>query len=175
MQEARCIMKCRRIGLDTPALLMVDTESSRIFMERINGATVKQRLNELYDSDAETFSPEALQISKAVGAAVAKMHNADLIHGDLTTSNIMLRSQKFTPQEGVVLIDFGLGSQSNMNEDKAVDLYVLERSLTSTHANSSPLADEILREYKKICRRSDAVMQKLANVRARGRKRECFG
>lgn len=51
----------------------------------------------------------------------------------------------------------------------------MERALRSTHANSEPIVDQILRTYKADHRRSDSVMQKLAGVRMRGRKRECFG
>jgi TP53 regulating kinase-like protein len=57
------------------------------------------------------------------------MHDADVVHGDLTTSNIMLREISFEP----VFIDFGLGAMMCTFEDKAVDLYVLERAFVSTH------------------------------------------
>lgn len=36
-------------------------------------------------------------------------------------------------------IDFGLGSQKPLVEDKAVDLYVLERAFLSTHPHSQAL------------------------------------
>jgi TP53 regulating kinase-like protein len=39
----------------------------------------------------------------------------------------------------LVLIDFGLGSTSTLPEDKAVDLYVLERALLSMHSSIGPL------------------------------------
>jgi TP53 regulating kinase-like protein len=121
--EARTIAKCRRFGLDTPALLMVDLEKNRIFMERIRGGTVKSKLRALHDATAEPtagnpYGDAGMELARAVGSAVARMHNGDVVHGDLTTSNFMLREEG-----GVVVIDFGLAvASATMYEDKAVDM-----------------------------------------------------
>lgn len=89
-----------------------------------------------------------LQIAKSVGAAIGKIHDADVVHGDLTTSNLMVRpeNESSMPSEDpskvdpvVVLIDFGLGMMKPTIEDKAVDLYVLERAFISTHPGSDQL------------------------------------
>ena len=102
-----------------------------------------------------------------MGAEIAKMHLADVIHGDLTTSNMMIRPvfssvDEFTTSELVhsplfivsdsmsyfitqVLIDFGLSYVSSLVEDKAVDLYVLERAFASTHPDSEPWFDAVLK------------------------------
>lgn len=47
-----------------------------------------------------------------------------------------------------VLIDFGLSNNSTLAEDKAVDLYVLERAFQSTHPASDELFNQILASYK---------------------------
>lgn len=62
------------------------------------------------------------------------MHDAAVVHGDLTTSNILVKDAPGT-EAGfeIVLIDFGLAAMQPNVEDKAVDLYVLERAFTSTH------------------------------------------
>mmetsp|Transcript_17244 Transcript_17244/g.38174 ORF Transcript_17244/g.38174 Transcript_17244/m.38174 type:complete len:117 (+) Transcript_17244:1-351(+) len=80
----------------------------------------------------------------------------------------------------LVLIDFGLagtaGSKGGVShEERAVDLYVLERAFQATHPGSADLVREVMRSYKGRCNTSDAVLQRLAQVRMRGRKRECFG
>lgn len=79
-------------------------------------------------------------IIKAVGKGIGAMHDSDVIHGDLTTSNILVRS---SGEDGtfdqVVFVDFGLGAMKATNEDKAVDLYVLERAFVSTHPSSEEL------------------------------------
>ena len=108
-----------------------------------------------------------------IGVELAKMHQADVIHGDLTTSNMMLRhpssftplSATFPPTELVryqiyetyeffllsctkVLIDFGLSYYSRLAEDRAVDLYVLERAFSSTHPEASRLFAKVLKAYE---------------------------
>ena len=112
-----------------------------------------------------------------IGVEIAKMHGADIIHGDLTTSNMMLRhpfsfkspqgapiptelvrrpfwhsgycAQGITCHYWQVLVDFGLAYQSALVEDKAVDLYVLERAFSSTHPDSEPLFVSVLKAYEK--------------------------
>lgn len=73
------------------------------------------------------------------------------------------------------VIDFGLANTQPLPEDKAVDLYVMERAFNSTHINSEVLVAEVLRAYKACSRRADATFQKLAAVRLRGRKRTMVG
>lgn len=65
---------------------------------------------------------------------MGRLHDCDIVHGDLTTSNIMLRDENnsYNP----ILIDFGLGMLKPTVEDKAVDLYVLERAFVSSHPGS---------------------------------------
>ena len=68
---------------------------------------------------------------RLIGAAVAKLHDGGLIHGDLTTSNMMITTGG---DDKLVVIDFGLSFNSTLFEDKGVDLYVLERALSSAHS-----------------------------------------
>ena len=76
----------------------------------------------------------------AIGHSIGKMHIESIIHGDLTTSNMLLRHSDATTNEAkAVLIDFGLSYVSTLVEDKAVDLYVLERALSSTHPEAEDL------------------------------------
>ncbi|KAJ9053449.1 serine/threonine-protein kinase bud32 [Entomophthora muscae] len=73
------------------------------------------------------------------------MHELNIIHGDLTTSNVMIRTSSGKQESEIedlastVLIDFGLSSVSSQPEDKAVDLYVLERAFQATHPQLSSL------------------------------------
>ena len=76
----------------------------------------------------------------------------------------------------VVIIDFGLGSTQSIIEDKAVDLYVLERAMLSTHPGSEHLMNAILMSYRFACKRQGTlVLFKLEQVRLRGRKRDMTG
>lgn len=107
------------------------------------------------------------------------MHAIDVVHGDLTTSNLMLRQdnesvviKKFSDHGNdnimqcwdrptKVVIDFGLSYVSPLPEDQAVDLYVLERAFASTHPNTEQLVSDILSHYQKNYKKSRAVMSKL--------------
>ena len=158
---------------------------------------------------------QTLLVAHTLGILVAKMHAAGIIHGDLTTSNVMLKNPLFDNDEDwnpeLVLIDFGLATstaavqvnnnaaksnknkQQNNAEEKAVDLYVLERAFLSSHPESELLVEEVWKGYlsyyggldAKNCTSDDvvgpyvhvakSVMNRLDQVRMRGRKRECFG
>ena len=91
-------------------------------------------------------------LMRRIGAAVGKLHSVGVVHGDLTTSNMMLRRRSGAKENEagqgedgekvsgnaalageIVLIDFGLAQQTVQEEDQAVDLYVLERAFGSTH------------------------------------------
>jgi len=75
----------------------------------------------------------------------------------------------------IVLIDFGLASQSSADEDRAVDLYVLERAFGSTHPRAESLLSEMLTAYGKSFKGANVVLKKLEDVRMRGRKRSMLG
>jgi TP53 regulating kinase and related kinases len=94
-----------------------------------------------------TYPTTAIKIAKAIGAAIGKMHDAEVVHGDLTTSNIMISQNKdcdSSEMNQIVFIDFGLGNMKPIVEDKAVDLYVLERAFVSTHPDSEYLVKLML-------------------------------
>jgi TP53 regulating kinase-like protein len=104
---------------------------------------------------------------------LGKMHAIDVIHGDLTTSNMLLRAG-----EDIVLIDFGLSFISSLVEDKGVDLYVLERALLSSHPNTEQFFQTVLNSYvtaTENLEKAKEVLAKLDEVRLRGRKRVMVG
>ena len=86
----------------------------------------------------------------------------------------MLAMQRNNKHE-VVLIDFGLSTTSSLTEDKAVDLYVLEKAFLSTHPNSQDLFAKIVSGYCNVSRDQGVVMKRLEEVRMRGRKRSMVG
>jgi TP53 regulating kinase-like protein len=125
------------------------------------------------------------------------MHKAGIVHGDLTTSNLILRSpdvpsdqnpEQFFERQNpkditespsmageIYLIDFGLASQSSYDEDRAVDLYVLERAIGSTHPMAEGFFSHVLQGYSDSFKGSKSVLRKLEDVRMRGRKRSMLG
>lgn len=110
-------------------------------------------------------------IMKQIGGAIAKMHDGGLVHGDLTTSNMLLQET----DRKLVLIDFGLAFNSSNPEDKAVDLHVCERALVSAHSDREGLFKIVLEAYKEKSKNHSPVFNRFAEVRMRGRKRTMIG
>ncbi|KAI9364126.1 TP53 regulating kinase [Pilaira anomala] len=168
-QEARSLYKCKKAGMDTPTVYFIDMTSATIYMENIVGETVKQRLLSHQETEYKDIDTDTM--AKRIGVSLAKMHGLNVIHGDLTTSNLMLRKEG----DSVVVIDFGLSFVSALVEDKAVDLYVLERAFSSTHPKTEALFAKVLEHYLSVSSQSKAIFSKLEDVRLRGRKRSMVG
>lgn len=97
------MLRARKLGVATPALFHVDIESSCICMQRVEGASVKALLH------GSTLAPaDTAALMTKIGKAVAALHDGGLVHGDLTTSNMMVRAS----DGGLVMIDFGLSYNS---------------------------------------------------------------
>lgn len=271
--ESRCIAKCRSLGISTPSLYFVDTNQNRIYMEYIsNSITAKHyidKLNSTYSEMSEIYKSLLMKLSLIIGQLIFKMHSANITHGDLTTSNILIKldplnitdssetmescsnsdsfmstsidtnnthkktdeislvsatdtittidmqtnsdtklssthlltecfsnEQMDMQSEGsirmlsginstnenihlnepeIVLIDFGLSNTESTVEDKAVDLYVLERALLSSHPRAFFLFAEILEAYSADYDSTIDVINKFNEVRLRGRKRTMVG
>lgn len=159
--------KARRNGVRTPAIYSVDLVSGRFVMELIHGLTLKQAIIVSTGDDA------ALQrLGQTAGSILARLHNLDIVHGDLTTSNCLVEEHSGE----LLLIDFGLSYTSIMAEDKAVDLYVLERAISSTHPEcSKEVFEHIMQAYEAGAKNAKAILSKLADVQLRGRKRDMIG
>lgn len=162
-------------GIPVPVLYFVDPTSSTFYMEEITDSqTVRDYIvstqKQFPETAAETLKPLATRIGQLLG----KMHAGKVIHGDLTTSNMLLRG---APDNlNVVFIDFGLSFSEGLPEDKGVDLYVFERALLSTHPNTEDLFQAVLDAYKQENKKEAAdVINKLDEVRMRGRKRTMVG
>ncbi|PSK38358.1 Kae1-associated kinase Bud32 [Candidozyma pseudohaemuli] len=185
--EAKFMAKLAKIGVAAPALILLDAPNGVIWMDHVgidlpNGqvSLIKNYLWHLEKEDKEScLSSEVEQVLKATGSAIAKLHLNDMIHGDLTTLNLILQ------ENDVYLIDFGLSTYSNLPEDKAVDLYVMERAVLSTH---SDYADQynlwLLQGYEELHqsyaskggrKKLQETIKKLEDVRLRGRKRSMLG
>ncbi|KAM7466140.1 hypothetical protein LguiB_013702 [Lonicera macranthoides] len=167
--EARCMSKARRLGVSTPALYAVDPLLHTLTLEYVEGPSVK---DVFLDFGSQGVVEERMNdIAVQIGSAIGKLHDGGLVHGDLTTSNMLIRNG--TNQ--LVLIDFGLSFTSALPEDKAVDLYVLERALLSMHSSCGNVMDRILAAYRKSSKQWSSTLNKLAQVRQRGRKRTMIG
>ncbi len=134
-------------------------EFNKIEMPYIEG----KKLSETFDSFPLTKQKE---ICKIIGEEIAKLHSNDIIHGDLTTSNMILKENL------IYFIDFGLGYISKKIEDKAVDLHLLKQALEARHfKNWEILFDEVLKGYKSY-KESNKILERLKAVEKRGRYKE---
>ncbi|XP_065547667.1 EKC/KEOPS complex subunit TP53RK [Lathamus discolor] len=171
-QEARSLLRCRRAGISAPVVYFVDYVTNSIYLEDIVGSiTVQDHINSVQRNENDTSS--LLTLAEKMGEVLARMHDEDLIHGDLTTSNILLRPP--VEKLDLVLIDFGLSFISGLPEDKGVDLYVLEKAFLSTHPDTETLFQALLKSYAATSKKSGPVIKKLDEVRLRGRKRSMVG
>jgi len=187
LQEARNLVKVRKLGVPVPAVLFLDEVNKRMYMELITPAiTVKEFLAKMPQMSERLLDDLATKIA----SAIAKIHEIKCIHGDLTSSNLLIKPDNLenaTSEEilravesaqnvgKLYLIDFGLSFVSGLPEDKAVDLYCLERALLSTHQDSDALFQKILVHYRRGSHQGDPVLKRLVQVRLRGRKRLAFG
>ncbi|BGP28325.1 serine/threonine-protein kinase bud32 [Rhodotorula toruloides] len=201
--EARALVRCMKAGVTVPGLRLVDVKQGCLGMEWIDGWSVREILGGGQDDVAEDAEEEVVadeflgspedvlreagihedSMLRAIGREIGKMHLADIIHGDLTTSNMMIRLTNAPQRFELVLIDFGLSSTSPMHEDRAVDLYVLERAFSSTHpVQPGGVAhfEVVLEGYREALQRGkkgewERVEKRLEEVRMRGRKRSMVG
>lgn len=154
--EAFLISSARRAGLSTPKILSVDETGFKIIMEFIPGKRLKELLNETDNKTREMIAEE-------LGKNVALLHSNKIVHGDLTTSNMIFHDNK------IYFIDFGLGFFSQRIEDYAMDLAVLEEAIKSTHYKYlNELWQNILKGYS-TADISKEVLKRLEEIEKRGR------
>lgn len=140
----------------------------------VDSQTVRDYIVSIQSADPDGAIQKLSPLAEKIGKLLSTMHSGKVIHGDLTTSNMLLRGD---PADlDIVLIDFGLSFSEGLPEDKGVDLYVFERALLSTHPNTEELFSVVIETYKKENTKESAdVISKLDEVRMRGRKRTMVG
>ena len=197
LSESRNILKTSKKGIKVPTIYFVDLTERKIYMEYLeNSCQLKIILQSIYSlPDISPYESLLEKISQDLGDMLSKLHSENLIHGDLTPSNILLKIKDDTGSDllnnaeklilekknydDMYLIDFGLSSvslsTSSALEDKAVDLYVLKRAMISSNPKSEELFDKAMNIYKNKCQNGEEIINKYKNVEMRGRKKLCFG
>ena len=153
--EARLMMEARRAGIPVPIIYSIDLGGGRIVMEEIPGARVKDAL---HDSSAD-----GERICRVIGELAARLHANDIVHGDLTTSNMLVDGER------IVLIDFSLGQRTAELEDKGVDMHLLEEAFHSAHHERRGLFDTVRSSYTDAYSGGSEVLQKVREIERRGR------
>lgn len=145
--EAKIISEARRLGIPTP--VVYDVGRFSLSMELIDGAPLKAVIN-----------PD---LSHAAGVLVGRLHNGGLIHGDLTTSNMIVRAGR------IYLIDFGLSFWDATLESRGVDVHVYYQTLISSHENHEELMEAFAAGYRSSFAGGDDVMRRVKEIEYRGR------
>ena len=158
-EEAKLMMESRKYGVSVPIIYDVNLEKGIITMGYIKGNRIKDILNDITEEERH-------RICKKIGNSIAKFHNNNIIHGDITTSNMILSDDK------IHFIDFGLGEKSTEIETKGVDLHVLMEAIESTHSKYSNCFNYILEGYKEELKQdAGLVIRKIEEIVKRGRYR----
>jgi len=154
-KEMNLILTARRNQVNVPNVYEKNAET--IEMGFLEGKTVRDILDKLKTNELK-------DVCEKIGINISKLHSAGIIHGDLTTSNMILKDNE------IYLIDFGLGESSNKVEDKAVDLHLLKQALISKHNKIwEKCFGMIIETYKKNVKDSEQVLTRLNQIEKRGR------
>lgn len=173
--ECRAIVRCKTAGVLTPTIYLADLQRRMIFMEYFDHSITLKEFIKAADKKQLT------EVARMIGVELAKMHSNGVVHGDPTSSNMLLvnvkNEDKYDDTEDlrVAFIDFGLAYIEVTPEDKGVDLYVLERALSSTHMVAEELFLYILHAYETHHKSCKEAVSKYEEVKVRGRKRTMVG
>lgn len=153
--EASLFDKARRAGITVP--LVLAQEDFSLKLEFIDGKKLKDVLDGFGKEEVEKFSEK-------LGEIIGKLHSIGIMHGDLTTSNMIIKEEK------IYLIDFGLGKFTKRIEDYATDLYLLYEALNSTHSQVlEPCWKNTIEGYKKSFEKSGEALKRLEEISKRRR------
>lgn len=147
--EAKLISEARRCGVPTP--IIYDVTDYDIVMECIVGPQLKH----VFD----------VELCKRIGELIGRLHTSGIIHGDLTTSNMILSRGR------IYLIDFGLAYFDQSTEARGVDVHVLFQTFESTHDEHEALINAFIEGYEKTFDRAREVIQRVREIESRGRYR----
>ncbi|KXA92529.1 hypothetical protein AKJ65_07435 [candidate division MSBL1 archaeon SCGC-AAA259E19] len=157
--EAKLLSDAKKAGVSTPVIYQVDREKTSIVMEYVEGEVVKEILEGL-DSTSRR------NLCRKIGRQIARLHDYGIIHGDLTTSNMIEASGG-----SVYFIDFGLGEYDSSKEARGIDLHLLHRTLKSSHFQVSKEAFQaVVDGYKEeFGNKADGIIRRVKEVESRGR------
>ena len=147
--EAKLISEARRKGVPTP--IIFDVNEYVLVMEKIEGKLAREVITE--------------SLSERIGEFVGILHKSGIIHGDLTTSNIIVGDR-------IYLIDFGLAFIESNTEARGVDVHVFFQSLQGTHESYERLKESFITGYKRTFPQAPQVLKRAAEIERRGRYAE---
>jgi len=160
IHEPQLMHEAKKAGVPTPTIFLIDVKNATIIMEFIEGKQVKQILSKVDGSMRRSLCIR-------IGQLIGRLHEVGIIHGDLTTSNMILdRDRK------IFFVDFGLGEKTKELEARGVDLHLMKRALQSTHFRfTEECFKAVIDGYSKVLDAETVknVLEKIKEIERRGR------
>ncbi len=158
-RECRMLNRVRRLGVRAPTVYAVDWSSYSILMDFVQGEQLKVIAQTCSDDDL-------MDLCKEFGRMLGLLHTGGVVHGDPTTSNIIV-----DPQRRLWLVDFGLAEWNATVEMMAVDLHLVRRTLETTHWDRQEIMlDAVLQGYwDQMASSADEILSRMEEIRERGR------
>lgn len=153
VRECNLLNKAKSAGIRTPVLYKVEKESGRIWMEFVQGTQLKELLKK----------GKGQEYCRKFGEGIGRLHLHKIVHGDLTTSNVLIHNKE------LVFIDFGLGFVSGKKEDFAVDLLNLKKVFLASHPLLEKEWKEIVQGYCRVFKKGRRIIEKMKEVDERAR------
>lgn len=159
-REALAMHAVKCLGVRAPTLLEINPNECSIIMTYVHGTSARSALD-------STSPPDSKSILTDLGRQVGLLHGGDIVHGDLTTSNIIIDSGLRTH-----MLDFGMSSHTSEGEAMGADLHLLERSIATSHTSETRASIRaFLKGYAESvgAARARAVFKKASTIARRGR------
>jgi Kae1-associated kinase Bud32 len=154
-EEVEILRASKLAGVDCPEVYFADPNSNEIVMEYVRGTLLK---------DVSDHQPA---VYGKLGLYAARLHAAGIVHGDLTTKNVIVAGER------MVLIDFGLAFHSERVEDRAEDLHLLKQALKGTQAARTAASnfERTMKGYEEVVgkKKASEVRKQILKIQLRGR------
>jgi len=160
ISEASRIHEAKTAGAKVPSIVGVDVENNAIVMTHLDGTVARERLDDMSINAAR-------KLLRSIGEQIGLLHTAGIVHGDLTTSNVIV-----SPSGEPFIVDFGMSRRSTEPEDRGVDLHLLQRSIVASHnKDSSSMMNSMIRGYEQTAGKKAAgsTWRKAREIARRGR------
>ncbi|MFA6328088.1 MAG: KEOPS complex kinase/ATPase Bud32 [Candidatus Micrarchaeia archaeon] len=113
-REARLLARAKEAGVLCPVVYEVSDFAIR--MKFLDGKMLYHEMRKRAITQNEIASAARI---------LAALHSVGIVHGDFTPANLM------NTREGMAVIDFGLGSISNDDEDMGMDILTMKKALAA--------------------------------------------
>jgi TP53 regulating kinase and related kinases len=160
LSEASRIHEAKTAGAKVPSVVGVDLDNDAIVITHLEGTVARDCLDAMDCDGAE-------KLFRSIGSQVGLLHAAGIVHGDLTTSNVIV-----SPYGAPFIVDFGMSRRSVEPEDRGVDLHLLQRSIVASHRqDATSMMNAMFRGYKQAVGKeiASSSWRKAREIARRGR------